>query len=157
MSASNSLIEALFAIYSRAGAEVTYISDRGEQRPYWANRYRQALQRSVEANEVIEFVERLVTQDEPSRGFFYLKDASRLDLSVEALVVEQFPNEFRPEVVHVARDRLRNHGYEPGQPQEPRTPDTDQSLGEFLKTRGGESFDIRVSVGANGTLSMQIA
>jgi len=118
MSVFKLLIDALFGIYSRAGAEVTYVTDRGERRPYWANRYLQALKRAVaEGDEaVLAFVERLVQQPEPSRGFFYLKDAGRLDLSVEALVVDptrEFHKLFSAETVAVAQTRLREHGWTP--------------------------------------------
>jgi hypothetical protein len=114
----NLLIEALFAIYSRAGAEVTYITDRGERRPYWANRYLQALKRAVaEGPEAVPvFVERLINQPEPSRGFSYLKAAGRLDLSVEALVVDAsqpFHSLFSSDVVAAAKARLEEHGWNP--------------------------------------------
>jgi hypothetical protein len=154
----NALTEALFGIYSRAGAEVTYISDRGERRPYWANRYRQTLQRAVENNEVVEFVVRLVAEGEPSRGFGYLKAAGRLDLSVEALVVEQFPQMFSAEVVEVATARLVSNGY---QPTAKRAAPSDQpagsvSLSDLLKSRAGEAFDVRVYLAHDGTLSLRL-
>ena len=159
MSPLDRLIEALFGIYTQAGTQVTYITDRGERRPYWANRYRQALQRSVENGEVIEFVERLVMQNDPSRGFFYLKDADRLDLSVEALVVEQFPELFDAKVVAFAEKRLREHGYTPKQ-KEPVTPADATagpvSLTDALKNHAGETFDAKVTVGADGALTVRI-
>jgi hypothetical protein len=116
VSLNDLLIKALLAIYSRAGTEVTYVTDRGERRPYWANRYLQAVKRAAAKgpDAVIEFVERLMNQPEPSRGFFYLKDAGRLDLSVEALVTDRsqpFHQLFSSETVAVAEARLSEHGY----------------------------------------------
>ena len=40
------LVHALFAIYFRAGREVKYVTESGERRSYWANRYMQALKRA---------------------------------------------------------------------------------------------------------------
>lgn len=158
MSTMESLIEALFAIYSRAGAEVTYISDRGERRAYWANRFRQALQRAVENDEVLAFVERLVTEGEPSRGFFYLKEAGRLDLSVEALVVEQFPGMFSDSVVEAAKARLVGNDYQPTVDANAATATGTGpiTLGELLKAHAGESVDVRVTVARDGTLSLTL-
>src|SRR5918911_200334 len=88
------LVHALFAIYFRAGREVKYVTESGERRSYWANRYMQALKRAVEQEAsgdqraIVDFVERLVMQPEPSRGFHYLRGANRLDLSVEAHVAD---------------------------------------------------------------------
>jgi hypothetical protein len=118
MSVVKLLIDALLGIYSRAGAEVTYITERGERRPYWANRYLQAVKRAIAEGDdaVIAFVERLVNQPEPSRGFFYLKDAGRLDLSVEALVVDTsrpFHQLFSGAAVAISEERLREHGWTP--------------------------------------------
>jgi len=154
----NALTEALFGIYSRAGAEVTYISDRGERRPYWANRYRQALQRAVENDEVVEFVVRLVAEGEPSRGFGYLKAADRLDLSVEALVVERFPHMFSAEVVEAAAARLVGNGYRPAAERAtpPDRPADSVSLSDLLKSRVGEAFDVRVQLAHDGTLSLRL-
>jgi hypothetical protein len=68
---------------------VTYITERGERKPYWANRFRQALQRAVDVEGIVEFVTILMLKAEPSRGFFYLKDAGRLEIAVEAIVVDE--------------------------------------------------------------------
>lgn len=154
----NALTEALFGIYSQAGREVTYTAASGERRPYWANRYRQALQRAVDNDEVIDFVIRLVSGGEPSRGFGYLRDAGRLDLSVEALVVEQFPRMFPDEVVDAAKARLISHGYVPE--SKPASPISGQSeelgLAELLKSRTGETFDVRVKVAHDGALTLRL-
>lgn len=60
MSPNQSLTEALFGIYATAGKEVEYTTEKGERRAYWANRFRQALQRAVDEGDVVGFVERLV-------------------------------------------------------------------------------------------------
>jgi hypothetical protein len=78
----------LFEIYQRTGKEVTYVDKHGKRRPYWPNRYRQALQAAVHAEAVDIFVESLVTRPEPSRGFGYLRDAGRFDITVEWLVAD---------------------------------------------------------------------
>jgi hypothetical protein len=118
---TQSLADDLFAIYSRAGREVTYVTESGERRPYWANRYMQALKRAVDAaangdeRAILDFVERLVTQPEPSRGFFYLQAANRLDLSVEAHVADAsrpYHGLFSAEAIDFARNRLAEYGYE---------------------------------------------
>jgi hypothetical protein len=76
----DALSEDLIDIYARSGCEVTYVTDDGETRPYWPNRYLQALRRAMAAGESasVEFVVRLVEQPEPSRGFHYLCDAGSL-------------------------------------------------------------------------------
>jgi hypothetical protein len=115
-----SLTDDLFAIYSRAGREVTYVTERGETRPYWANRYMQALKRAVDeqargrARAILEFAERLVEQPEPSRGFHYLHAAGRLDLTVEAHVIDAsrpYHSLFSPGAVEISRDRLAEYGF----------------------------------------------
>jgi len=129
--AMRSLVDDLFAIYSRAGREVTYKTERGETRPYWANRYMQALKRAVEdeangdTNAVLQFVERLVSQPEPSRGFAYLLDAGRLDLSVEAHVIDEakpYHRLFSRGAIDVSRARLAEYGYDV-KPSDYRGPD----------------------------------
>jgi hypothetical protein len=160
LTAHDVLTEDLFNIYATAGREVTYITDRGEKRPYWANRYRQALQRSVEADEVIEFVERLVTQKEPSRGFGYLKDAGRLNLSAEALVVDEskpYHSMFSQDAVEAALERLAEHGFtlsatEDAASTPPPAPPT-IAAGQF---QPGWTFDLRVTVGPDGVLSLAL-
>lgn len=145
-----SLTKALFAIYAIAGREVYYVTDKGETRPYWANRFRQALQRAVEQDDVVGFVERLVQQPDPSRGFGYLNLAGRLDLSVEAVVTEQYPQLFSSEVVKAARERLRDHGYEPGAR-------TEITLGrESDDSREPLVIDLRVTVGDDGKATAEV-
>ena len=144
------LIEALFKLYSDAGTEVTYVSESGKTLRYWPKRYLQALRRAVENDEVIGFVEGLVTREE-SRGFGYLEDAGRLDLTVEAVVVERFPELFEAEVVAAARDRLLAHGYEPkAEPVEARQP-------VAVGLTPGSNVLVEISVGASGELAARLA
>jgi hypothetical protein len=154
------LVEALrrdlFNIYETAGREVTYVTPKGERRPYWANRFRQALQRAVNAREVVEFVEILMLRSEPSRGFFYLKDAGRLDVAVEALVVDQtkaYHSLFSHEAVRAARDRLAEHT---GQSTAPPPPPPPASTATGPPLTPGSSVDIRVTVGPKGELTLAL-
>lgn len=150
MSEQDALVEALFKLYSDAGTEVTYVADSGKTLRYWPKRYLQALRRAVENDNVIGFVEGMVTREE-SRGFGYLKDAGRLDLTVEAVVVERFPELFAAEVVTAAKDRLLTHGYEPkAEPIEASQP-------VAVGLTPGSTFLIEVSVGASGELAARLA
>jgi hypothetical protein len=112
----DTLADDLLGIYARSGREVTYVSDRGETRPYWPNRFLQALKRAIAEGDsaVLDFTVRLVAQPEPSRGFEYLRLAGRLDISVEALVADPsrpYHHRFPPAAVSAARARLSEHGY----------------------------------------------
>jgi hypothetical protein len=147
MSSNESLTEALFAIYATAGKEVKYTTEKGERRSYWANRFRQALQRATDEDDVVGFVERLVMQPEPSRGFGYLKEAGRLDLTVEALVAGRFRDQFSKEVVQAAEIRLRENGYKP----ERAAPESD------LRSTPGSTFIVQVEVGHAGALTLRLA
>lgn len=153
MNAIQQLADDLFGIYSTAGREVTYVSDRGERRAYWANRFRQAVQRAVDNDEVVPFVERLVMQDNPSRGFGYLAAAGRLDLSVEALVIDEskvYHPLFSIEAVEASRDRLAAHGYDG------KALATDQVSVAAGDLQIGSTFDLRVTVQADGALKLQL-
>jgi len=150
MTGQEALIEALFKLYSDAGTEVTYVAESGKTLRYWPKRYLQALRRAVENDEVIGFVEGMVTREE-SRGFGYLKDAGRLDLTVEAVVVERFPELFSEEIVAAARDRLLAHEYEPK--VEPVTATQPAAVG----LTPGSTFLIEVAVGASGELTARLA
>lgn len=156
----NLLVQALFAIYSRAGAEVTYVTERGETRKYWANRYRQALQRAIENDTVGEFVERLVTQDEPSRGFGYLHAANRLDLSVEALVADEsrpYHGLFSLDAVAAARNRLDEFGYT-GVGDEEAVLHEDLAAAPSVEGRVSEAFelDLKMRVDVDGSVSLRV-
>lgn len=103
------LIADLRAIYYTAGREVTYVTDKGEIKHYWPKRYWQALKKATDADEVVEFVERIVTREDAARGFGYLEDAGRLDLTVEFLVADEtkpYHSLFSAEAVARARERL---------------------------------------------------
>lgn len=167
------LSDALFAIYSRAGREVTYITEKGEERPYWANRFRQALQRAADEDNIVGFVERLVSQPEPSRGFGYLDAADRLDLTVEALVVGEFRHLFSEEVVEIAEERLDDRNYvqsrtfsaeEPKAPAEKAVATARRNSAaangpgsQVVELIPGSTFTVQVSVESDGTLSAKLA
>ena len=154
------LTDALFRIYRQSGEQVTYRTESGDVRPYWPNRYRQALQRAVDEDAVPEFVERLVSPAEPSRGFGLLEAARRLDLSVEALVVEQFADLFDPAVVESCRRRLAEHGYEPKERTEAGL--TLNGLADRLSgavrvmSDGGLMIDMRARVAPDGTVALRL-
>lgn len=154
--AEKALYQDLLSIYARAGAEVTYETERGEVRPYWAKRFLQAVKRSQKNDELFEFVVRLLQQDEPSRGFLILKKAGRLDLTVEALVVDPtkpYHVDFAPELVDVSRERLEEHG-------NGTDPSPAHSVGSEERSTArlvpGESFDVRVTVADDGVLSLTV-
>lgn len=148
MSPTQSLTEALFGIYASAGKEVEYTTEKGERRPYWANRYRQALQRAVDDGDVIGFVERLVTRPGASRGFGYLADADRLDLTVEALVIGEFRDRFSAAAIQAAKTRLGEYGFRP----KPVKPEQRSPL-----PAPGSTFTVKVRVGENGDLTLRLA
>jgi hypothetical protein len=146
------LKRALFDLYYLAGRNVTYVADSGERRAYWPNRYLQAYKRAVADSdaEVLAYVVRMVRSDEPSRGFGYLKDANRLDLTVEALVADPskpWHHLFDADVVQAARDRLAAHGYQvaPGKPQKPAS-----LTNALMATDAGMAVDLTVEVTRDG-------
>jgi hypothetical protein len=103
------LEEDLLAIYTIAGREVTYVAKNGERKAYWPHRYLQAVRRAIDKNEVLEFVETLVTREAATRGFGYLEDAGRQDLTVEAIVVDEskpYHHLFSPEAIAASAARL---------------------------------------------------
>lgn len=114
MSAVERLYEALFGLYYRAGREVTYVTAKGETRPYWPNYYLRALKQASEQNRIVPWVEGLILghPNSRSRGYEYLRDANRLDLTAEAVVVEGFADLVSEEAVETALARLREDGYE---------------------------------------------
>ncbi len=157
MTAIELLIEDLFGLYAVAGREVTYTTDSGEVRPYWANRYRQAVQRAVTAGDAVGFVERLV-QGEPSRGFGYLVEADRLDLTVEALVIDEnkpYHGLFSPAAIETSQLRLADHRYQSAAHKRPAAPTPSDVIGDG-GLRPGMSFDVRVVVEADGKLSLRL-
>ncbi|MHB8059576.1 MAG: hypothetical protein ACYDHO_01930 [Gaiellaceae bacterium] len=99
----------LFWIYETTGRKVTYISPSGDRKPYWAYRYLQAVRRAVENGDVVELVERIVLRRSPTDGFEHLEEAGRLDLSLEAFVVDDnkpYHHLFSAEAVSLSRVRL---------------------------------------------------
>lgn len=107
------------------------------------------MRRAIDDDDLHGFVEGLVTRKE-SRGFGYLEDAGRLDLTVEAVIVERFPDSFPAEIVSAARNRLLAHGYEPRDPAEVRA-------GRTAGLAPGSTVLIEVSVGASGELTARLA
>ena len=162
--AEEALYNDLLAIYSRAGAEVTYETDRGETRAYWAKRFLQAVKRANRNDELFEFVDRLIRAEEVSRGFLILKKADRLDLTVEALVsdaTKPYHGEFDFEVVQTAKARLADHGHDvlSGPPAQTAAmppgngPAATTPQGPFVP---GTTVDVRVSVRDDGSLSFAL-
>jgi hypothetical protein len=155
------LTQALLNIYARAGREVTYLTDAGERRPYWANRYLQALKRAIREGTLealVTFIDDLVTREEPSRGFFYLKEADRLDLSVEALVLDEsqpFHDLFSEEAVEASRSRLNEHGYElDGSVEGAVAPEGDHDVRSSASTP--LELDLKLTVGTDGLVTLRI-
>lgn len=162
--AEEALYSDLLSIYARAGAEVSYETDAGDEKAYWPKRFLQKVKRAQKKDEVKAFVERLVQGDKPSRGFFILKKAGRLDLTVEALVIDkekpywgviEFP------AVEAARYRLRDHDYPyafstpPKESPEASDDDVQSPAGE-IRLVPGTSFDLSVTVGEGGKLSFSL-
>jgi hypothetical protein len=114
VSAYDQLVDDLWSIYFCAGRDLTYVTPSGERRAYWAKRFRMELELAIEAQQAVEFAERLVRRAEPSWGFERLRRAEPLDLTVEALVADSgkpYHELFDPEAVRTARERLRAAGY----------------------------------------------
>lgn len=155
--AEKALYQDLLSIYARAGAEVTYETDDGQIKPYWAKRFLQAVKRAEKNDDLVGFVDRLLRPKQPSRGFLILKKAGRLDLTVEALVIDSRKSYYREiplELIAIARQRLAEHGYEEALSREPReAADPSSDLPAFAP---GTSFDVRVTVSDNGALSFAL-
>jgi hypothetical protein len=160
------LVEDLFAIYSSAGKEVTYVTHRGETRPYWPYRFRQAVERH--AQDPVPWVEDLVMKPKPSRGFGYLEAAGRLDLSLEALVCDpttEYHHLFSAAAVAAARSRLDEHGYVLGSVANPvvvdasskDSPESPAAVTLPLALRRRDQDEIEVLLGGQviGALSLQ--
>lgn len=163
ITAEKALYDDLLSIYARAGAEVTYETDKGEVKAYWAKRFLQAVKRSDKQEELFELVRRLVCSEEPSRGFYILKKAGRLDLTVEALVIDRekpYNGELDFEIVAAARRRLADHGYQDAFSATPssREPASPNEIGvsapQIAGLASGSSFEVRVTVEEDGRLSL---
>lgn len=152
----DALKEALFGLYYRAGRNVTYIAESGKVRPYWPNRYLQALKRAVEEGdaEVIAYVKRMVLADERSRGFGYLADADRLDLTVEAIVADSsapYHRLFDPQTVQAAIDCLADHGYTVTAGQ---AASAETLAAAVVRTEDGVAVELSVEVTTGGDVLM---
>jgi hypothetical protein len=163
--AEEALYNDLLSIYARAGAEVSYETDTGDEKAYWPKRFLQAVKRAKKNGELFPFVERLVQASEPSRGFFILKKAGRLDLTVEALVIdEEKPYKDRVDfaTLEAARYRLRDHDYPYAFGQRPATAasgnegDGDSTSRGSIQLVPGASVDVRITVGQDGDLSLSL-
>jgi hypothetical protein len=163
--AEEALYNDLLSIYARAGAEVSYETDAGDEKAYWPKRFLQAVKRAKKSGELFPFVERLVQADEPSRGFFILKKAGRLDLTVEALVIDEAkPYKDRVEfpTLEAARYRLRDHGYpyafgkRPASASSGNDGDTESLSRGAIQLVPGASVDLRITVGQDGELSLSL-
>lgn len=92
---------AMVDIYKRARDEAQYV----------ATRYI----RMVGEHGGVETARILINSDDPSEGYTALWERGRLDLTVEALVLEpRWHPLFEPEEIEKARQRLREYGYEAG-------------------------------------------
>jgi len=165
IAAEQALYQDLLSIYARAGAEVTYETEDGKVKPYWPKRFLQAVKRSEKQGELFEFVSRLARADKPSRGFFILKKAERLDLTVEALVSERekpYYGEIDFAVVEAARYRLADHGYSAAFSATPVATsaevkvDSTMAVPDSVKLAPGTSFDVRITVRDDGNLSFGV-
>jgi hypothetical protein len=143
----------LLNIYDRAGREVRYTDDRGKERAYWPRRYNQALKRAIRAERTVMFAEELVSTGEPSRGFFILQDAGRLDLTVEALIADEsrpYHGILTATAVAAAQARLNEHAGVTSVPARPAT------SGQTLDVSPGSTFYLRVTVGDGGELKVAV-
>lgn len=147
----------LFGIYYECGHNVRYIAESGQDRPYWANRYLQALKRAVDVGdaEVLAYVARMVCSPEPSRGFGYLKAAERLDLTVEALLIDAskpYHHLFDPDVVEAAVERLVDHDFlTPTQQPAPASP-RGLSAEAVVATADGFAVELTVEITRAGAV-----
>lgn len=146
--------EDLFGIYYEAGRNVTYTAESGKVRPYWPNRYLQALKRAVDEGdtEVIAYVSRMVVSDEPSRGFGYLADAQRLDLTIEALVTDPskpYHHLFAPETVQAAIDRLSEYGFS-WDGEQPTAGASESLAAALIRTENGVAVELTVELTTDG-------
>ncbi len=162
ITAEEALYDDLLSIYARTGAEVTYETDSGEVKAYWARRFFQAVKRAAKKEDLFGLVGRMVNPEEPTRGFYILKKAGRLDLTVESLVINDekpYHEEFDPEIIELAKRRLAEHHEDPSDQgiasiSEPELEETAATLSRALKP--GETFDLRVRVGEDSTLSLTL-
>lgn len=79
----------------------------------------------------------LVNSTTPSQGFTALWDLKRLDLSLEAVVLQpRFQHLFTTRELKTARRRLADHGYEAAEPPAPSTPVSSGTVTEWYVNYG---------------------
>lgn len=163
--AEQALYNDLLSIYARAGAEVTYETDDGTVKAYWPKRFLQAVKRAAKKEELFEFVNRLLQSETPSRGFFILEKAGRLDLTVEALVIDDskpYWSEMDFDLIAVARRRLADHGHPAAFEKKSKVEDPPSESGPTpspavrFPFAPGTTFHLRVTVADNGELSLSL-
>lgn len=111
----DTLLEALHTdtveIYDRARTEVRYTTQNGHSRMYAAVRFKQKVDRAYAARSLQELVAAVNkwVRSEPTHGFLILKEAGRLDLSVERLVLKEdkpYHDLFPATTLQRAREKL---------------------------------------------------
>lgn len=111
----DALLEALHAdtveIYDRARREVRYTTQLGHSRMYAAVRFKQKVDRAYAAGSLQELVAAVNkwVRSEPTHGFMILKEAGRLDISVERLVLKEdkpYHHLFPATTLQRAREKL---------------------------------------------------
>lgn len=141
---------AMMEIYERAGGEVGY----------WATRYLQMLR----ARGGLGTARRLLNARATSDGYARLRDAGRLDLTVEAYALRpEFEALFTAEELNLARDRLEYFGRpveasDSTSRQEPTPatdPEWDRLLEEAAKAPADHRIDYRDQVAAFGVAAIQ--
>jgi hypothetical protein len=98
-------------IYDRARTEVRYTTQNGHSRMYAAVRFKQKVDRAYAARSLQELVAAVNkwVRSEPTHGFMILKEAGRLDLSVERLVLKEdkpYHHLFPATTLQRAREKL---------------------------------------------------
>lgn len=136
--AYETLLDDLHSIYLRCGREVVR-----DGRAYWPKRYLQHLKIAERQgrDEVLAYVERIVTSEEPKRGLGDLLMAGRPDLTVEALVVnttKPYQGWFDAPMVAIAGERLGRSTSPDGQPDPRRRA---RPLGDHLGAFEHEQLD----------------
>jgi hypothetical protein len=93
--------QAMFDIYRRAKSEAKYNASLFLQ--------------MVTTRGGVDTARYLINQPNPSDGYTHLYERGRLDLTVEAMVVEdqRWHSLFQPEEIARARKRLSDYGYVP--------------------------------------------
>lgn len=154
--AVEALTRDMLAIYERCGREVTYRprEDSTAEKKYWPRRYYQRLKSCIRTGHVFDFAELLANASQPSRGFSILKDAGRLDLTLEALITDDskpYHLYFTDEAFEKARGRLTEHA---GRPSVPPVPPPSGERSGMVQLKPGDTLYLRVEVGPGGELKV---